>query len=102
MLRASSRNGRRIINKYNGGRLRKERIVLEKVIRLKDGKPVEMKVYKSDSTVSVDKEMDKRARLAVREAVKEAKEKKYPVAKYDKKNQKPYLEYANKDRKYGQ
>ncbi len=68
-----------------------------------DGKRVEIKVYKSNRTrTEGDIEMDKRAKSAVKAAVKKAKVCSYPIASYDKSVNKPYIEYPDGRREYGE
>lgn len=68
-----------------------------------DGKTVDIKVYKSNrARTDSDKEMDKRAKSAVKAAVKKAKICNYPIASYDKNNNKPYIEYPDGRREYGE
>lgn len=47
-----------------------------------------------------DKEMDIRAKAAVKDAINKAKVCKKPVAKYDVKEKKAYVEYSNGEKKY--
>lgn len=56
----------------------------------------------NDTLTSNDKEMDARAKEAVRVAIDKAKFCKKPVACYDTKSKKAYLKYANGEIKYVQ
>lgn len=47
-----------------------------------------------------DREMDVRARAAVNAAIAKAKVCKKPIARYDVKTRKAYLEYPNGEREY--
>lgn len=49
-----------------------------------------------------DREMDIRAKQAVKAAIAEAKEKDIPVGRYDKQRKMAYLEYADGKRVYAQ
>ena len=68
------------------------------------GKKYSVKVINSNEKksfiTSSDEEMDNRAKHAVKSAVKKAKVCKKPVAKYDLKTKKAYIEYSNGERKY--
>lgn len=76
---------------------------MKRVERELDGKKVEICVYSSDRTrTSDDKEMDARARTAVKAVIKKAKVCKTPIAKYDNKAKKPYLEYSDGKKVYGE
>ena len=55
---------------------------------------------RKESVSSNDLEMDARAKRAVKAAVDKAQFCKKPVAKYDVKNKKAYIEFADGKRKY--
>ena len=61
-------------------------------------KPGEEDVELTDN----DKEMDRRAKEAVRAAIKKAKFLNQPIAKYDKKLKKVYIKYSNGRKEYRQ
>ena len=55
----------------------------------------------SDSYISRnDAEMDRRAKAAVRSAINRAEICQKPIAKYDRKNGKAYIETSNGEKKY--
>ena len=66
------------------------------------GKPV--KVYSKEEAsrafTDSDVEMDRRAVAAVEAAINQAKICNKPIAKYDEKNKKAYLEYPDGSREY--
>ena len=67
-----------------------------------DGKKVEIRIYSTDrARTSEDKEMDARARTAVHAVINKAKVCKTPIAKYDNKTKKAYLEYPDGKKVYG-
>lgn len=66
-----------------------EKIVNNKKIKIVTGSSQEQ--FLSDS----DKEMDERARQAIRAAIKKAEVCKKPIAKYDLESKRAYLEYPN-------
>ena len=75
---------------------------MKRVEREIDGKKVEIRVYSTDRTrTSDDKEMDARARTAVSAVINKAKVCKTPIAKYDNEAKKPYLEYSDGKKVYG-
>lgn len=73
-------------------------------VKIRAGKKHAVKVVVSSSQKDFisekDREMDARAVEAVKTAVAKARFCKKPVAKYDLKTKKAYIEYANGDKKY--
>lgn len=61
-----------------------------------DAASIQKKPFISESDI----EMDNRARAAVRSAIDRAKVCKKPIAKYDPKNKRAYVEYADGEKKY--
>ena len=53
-----------------------------------------------NSITEHDKEMDKRARAAVKSALEKAAVCQKPIAKYDLEKRQAYIEYPNGDREY--
>ena len=75
---------------------------MKRVEREMDGKKVEIQVYSTDRVrTSEDKDMDIRARTAVNAVINKAKVCKTPIAKYDNEAKKPYLEYSDGKKVYG-
>lgn len=70
----------------------------------RDGKTYVVKVVSPEEQSQVlsesDKEMDARARQAVKVAIEKAQFCKKPIARYDIETKRAYIEYANGERKY--
>ena len=75
---------------------------MRRIKREVNGENVEVRVYASNrSRTENDKEMDARATFAVHEAIRKAKVTNKPVARFDNKTKRPYLEYPDGKRVYG-
>lgn len=74
------------------------------VVKERDGKSYVIKVVSPEEQNQVlsssDKEMDARARQAVKVAIEKAEFCKKPIARYDTEAKKAYIEYADGVRKY--
>ncbi len=75
---------------------------MKQIKKIINGNQIEIKVYSGKRSRSEsDREMDERAKSAVKAAINKAKVCKQPVARYDTEKRIPYLEYPNGEIVYG-